>query len=64
MTNTLHRYGTAESFFDDYVIFALPAKGGGQDGDPLPALKRFLEIALEFNPVNIGDHSWRVDPTY
>ena len=65
MTNTLHRYGTAESFFDDYVIFALPAKGGGQDGDPLPALKRFLEIALEFNPVNIGDsiHGGSIRPT-
>jgi hypothetical protein len=65
MTNTLHRYGTAESFFDDYVIFALPAKGGGQEGDPLPALRRFLEIAIEYNPVNIGDaiHGGSVRPT-
>lgn len=55
MTNTLHRYGTAESFVDDYIIFALPAKGGGQSGDPLPALRRFLELAIEYNPVNIGD---------
>jgi len=65
MTNTLHRYGTAESFVDDYVIFALPAKGGGQEGDPLPALKRFLEIALEYNPVNVGDaiHGGGTRPT-
>ncbi|MDF7777642.1 hypothetical protein P1X14_20475 [Sphingomonas sp. AOB5] len=55
MTNTLHRYGTAESFVDDYIIFALPAKGVAQTGDPVPALKRFLEIALEYSPVNIGD---------
>ena len=26
MTNTLHRYGKAESFFDDYIVFSLPAK--------------------------------------
>lgn len=65
MTNTLHRYGTAESFVDDYIIFALPAKGGGQTGDALPALRRFLEIALEHNPVNIGDatHGGAIRPT-
>jgi uncharacterized protein YfcZ (UPF0381/DUF406 family) len=65
MTNTLHRYGTAESFADDFVIFALPAKGGGQEGDPLPALRRFLEIALEYNPVNVGDavHGGGIRPT-
>ena len=27
MTNTLHRYGSAESFYDDYVIFAIPSRG-------------------------------------
>ena len=27
MTNTLHRYGDAASFRDDYVIFAIAAKG-------------------------------------
>ena len=55
MTNTLHRFGTAESFFDDYVVIALPAKGAKTQGDTLPALKRFLEIALEYDPVNLGD---------
>jgi hypothetical protein len=54
MTNTLHRFGPAESFVDDYIIIAIPAKGKG-GADPLPALRRFLEIALEYNPVNIGD---------
>jgi hypothetical protein len=55
MTNTLHRYGTAESFFDDYIVIAIPSKGNAAAGDPLPALKRFLQIALEYDPVNIGD---------
>ena len=55
MTNTLHRFGTAESFFDDYVIIAIPAKGAKGQGDPMPALKRFLEIAVEYGAVNIGD---------
>lgn len=55
MTNTLHRYGTAESFVDDYVIIAIPAKGAQGGGNPLPGLKRFLQIALEYHPVSIGD---------
>jgi hypothetical protein len=55
MTNTLHRFGTAESFFDDYIVIAIPAKGVKGRGDPMPALKRFLEIALEYGPVNLGD---------
>lgn len=55
MTNTLHRFGTAESFVDDYVIIAIPAKGAKRQGDPMPALKRFLEIALEYGPANLGD---------
>lgn len=54
MTNTLHRYGDAESFRDDYVIFAIPTKGvKGQD--TLPLLRRFLQIAVEYKPVNLGD---------
>jgi hypothetical protein len=54
MTNTLHRFGDAASFYDDYVVFAIPSKGTN-DQDSLPKLRRFLEIALEFKPVNIGD---------
>ena len=54
MTNTLHRFGDAPSFCDDYIIFAIPARGNN-DQDPLPALRRFLEIAIEHNPVNLGD---------
>jgi hypothetical protein len=54
MTNTLHRYGDAESFHDDYIVFASPSRGRNDDGS-IPKLKRFLEMALPFNPVNIGD---------
>jgi hypothetical protein len=54
MTNTLHRYGTAESFADDYIVFATPSNGRNEIGS-LPKLKRFLELALPFKPVNIGD---------
>jgi hypothetical protein len=54
MTNTLHRFGSAESFSDDYVVFAMCSKGRN-DQDSLPKLKRFLELALPFNPVNLGD---------
>ena len=54
MTNTLHRYGPAESFFDDFIIFAIPSRGKNDKGS-LPKLKQFLEMALPFKPVNMGD---------
>jgi hypothetical protein len=54
MTNTLHRYGSAESFADDYIVFATPSNGRNEIGS-LPKLKKFLELALPFKPVNIGD---------
>jgi hypothetical protein len=54
MTNTLHRFGSAESFGDDYVVFAMCSKGLN-DQDSLPKLKRFLELALPLKPVNLGD---------
>src|SRR5207247_5255487 len=54
MTNTLHRYGSAESFYDDYIIFAIPSMGKNDKGS-LPKLKQFLEMALAFKPVNLAD---------
>ena len=54
MTNTLHRYGDAESFRDDYVVFAMCCRGKNDEG-ALPKLKRFLEMAIPFQPVNLGD---------
>ncbi len=54
MTNTLHRYGNAESFNDDYIVFATPSSGNNEVNS-IPKLKKFLEMALPFKPVNIGD---------
>ena len=54
MTNTLHRFGDAESFHDDYVIFAICSRGMN-DEDAVPKLKQFLQMALPFKPVNLGD---------
>jgi hypothetical protein len=56
MTNTLHRYGDSGSFYDDYIVFASPSTGNN-DVDSIPKLKRFLEMALPFKPVNMGDPS-------
>ena len=54
MTNTLHRFGDAASFRDDYVVFAIPSRGNN-DQDSVPKLRRFLEMAVPFHPVNLGD---------
>src|SRR5579871_419255 len=54
MTNTLHRYGDAASFFDDFIVFAIPSRGKNDQGS-VPKLKKFLEMALPFKPVNLGD---------
>ena len=56
MTNTLHRYGSRDSFDDDYIVFAIPARGIN-DTNAAGQEKRFLEIARKYNPVNIGDAS-------
>jgi len=55
VTNTLHRFGDAKSFHDDFIVFAMASKGAFKQPNPLPALKRFLQIALEYKPVNLGD---------
>jgi hypothetical protein len=54
MTNTLHRAGDADSFRDDYIIFAMCSRGNN-DENSVPRLRKFLEIARKFNPVNLGD---------
>jgi hypothetical protein len=56
MTKTLHRYGSADSFNDDYIVFAIPARGLN-DGEAVEKQRRFLEIARKYNPVNMGDAS-------
>jgi hypothetical protein len=54
MTNTLHRYGSGESFKDDYIVFAIPARGVN-DSRAVEKQRQFLEIARKYNPVNMGD---------
>jgi hypothetical protein len=54
MTNTLHRFGDAQSFHDDFIVFAIASRGRN-DENSLPRLRRFLEIARQFKPVNLGD---------
>ena len=54
MTNTLHRFGDAQSFRDDFVVFAIASRGRN-DENSVPKLKKFLEIARQFKPVNLGD---------
>ena len=56
MTNTLHRYGSGESFKDDYIVFAISARGINDTG-AVEKQQRFLEIARKYNPVNMGDAS-------
>jgi hypothetical protein len=70
MTNTLHRFGDANSFRDDYVVFAIASRGKNEQ-DAVPKLQKFLEMARGFNPVNLGDArhggalrpSRKMDPT-
>ena len=54
MTHTLHRLGNQENLSGDYVVFAMSAKGFNEEGSA-SSMKRFLEIAYEFDPINIGD---------
>ena len=54
MTNTLHRYGDTASFRDDYIVFAMCSRGKN-DENAVARLRQFLEMALQFGPVNLGD---------
>lgn len=54
MTNTLHRYGPADSFSDDFIVFAIASKGKN-DAGALEKLREFLRLAVGFGPVNLGD---------
>jgi hypothetical protein len=52
VTNTLHRYGNADSFRDDYIIFAMPSVGKNDEG-AIDKLKAFLTICVRHHPSNI-----------
>ncbi len=55
MTNTLHRAGPPASFQDDYIVFAMPARGLNDDADAPAKLRAFLACALGHRPVNVGN---------
>lgn len=54
MTNTLHRYGAPETLEDDFIVFAMAARGVNDQGS-VEKFQRFLEIATHHSPVNLGD---------
>src|SRR5512146_1994506 len=53
MTNTLHRFGAPESFCDDYIVFAMAARGINEGG-AAEKQKAFLRLAASQGPVNLG----------
>ncbi|HIJ55407.1 MAG TPA: hypothetical protein HPQ03_04705 [Deltaproteobacteria bacterium] len=54
MTNTLHRFGKPESLKDDFIVFIMASRGVNHDGAP-EKVRVFLNAALKYNPVNIGN---------
>ena len=63
MTNTLHRYSDHYAFerrpdpqpvTDDFIVFAMATRGVNDDS-LVEKYRAFLRLALNHNPVNIGD---------
>lgn len=54
MTNTLHRYGAPETLEDDFIVFAMAARGVN-DQDSVEKFQKFLDIARGHGPINLGD---------
>lgn len=54
MSHTLHRRGTIANLKNDYVIFAMSAKGINEVDSNIN-LRKFLETINRFNPTNLGD---------
>ena len=54
MTNTLHRYGAPETLENDYIVFAMAARGVNDQGTT-EKFQRFLELATRHKPINLGD---------
>jgi hypothetical protein len=54
MTHSLHRFGSRDDLGDDYIVFAMPARGLN-DAHAVELQRRFLRLALEHDPVNLGD---------
>ena len=54
MTNTLHRFGKPETLKDDFIVFIMASRGVNHTGAP-EKVRAFLDAALKYNPVNIGN---------
>jgi hypothetical protein len=54
MTNTLHRYGAPQTLENDFIVFAMAARGLN-DGGSVEKFREFLRIARKHGPVNLGD---------
>jgi len=54
MTHSLHRFGNPENLEGDFVVFAMSAKGINEKGSA-QAMRRFMEMAFDLDPVNAGD---------
>jgi hypothetical protein len=54
MTHSLHRQGTPENLQNDYVVFAMSAKGYNEVGSAAK-MREFLRIVRRHGPVNMGD---------
>jgi hypothetical protein len=54
MTHTLHRKGTPANLGNDFAVLAMSAKGINETGSHV-AMRRFLEMVFELEPVNAGD---------
>jgi len=54
MTHSLHRSGSVENLENDFVVFAMSAKGVNDSGSAAQ-MKRFFQIARRHHPANMGD---------
>ena len=54
MTNTLHRYGQQDNLQNDFIVFAMAAKGFNEEG-ALEKARTFLKTAIQFEPINMGN---------
>jgi hypothetical protein len=54
MTNTLHRYGAPETLENDFIVFAMSARGVNDEGS-VAKFQEFLRIARKHGPINLGD---------
>jgi hypothetical protein len=54
VTNTLHRYGAPETLENDFIVFAMSARGVNDAGS-VEKFQEFLRIARKHGPINLGD---------